>query len=106
MRAVKSQGRGYRFYKALLTCETAMPGTTARPRGRQHHEGGGVSGGAATVLFESVSERIPRACREVSERMMFKFPSLGIENSSELAPESFNSPAASGDEKGDTELND
>jgi hypothetical protein len=32
----------------------------------------------------------PAACRGVSERMMFKIASLGIEDSLELAPESFN----------------
>jgi len=106
MRAVKSQGRGYRFYKALPTCETAMPGTTARPRGRQHHEGGGVSGGRQLCCLNPSASAFPAACRGVSERMMFRFPSLEIENSPELAPESFNSPAALGDEKGDTELND
>jgi len=34
----------------------------------------------------------PAACRGVSERMVFKIPSLGIEDSPELAPESFISP--------------
>ncbi len=35
----------------------------------------------------------PAACRRVSERMMSKIPSLGIEESPELAPESFNERA-------------
>ena len=39
---------------------------------------------------ESGSERIPRSLLRVSERMMLKIPSLGIEDSPELAPESFN----------------
>jgi len=36
------------------------------------------------------------ACRGVGERMMFKIPSLGIEDSPELAPEGFHFPEAGG----------
>ena len=45
---------------------------------------------------ESGSERIPRSLLRVSERMMLKIPSLGIEDSPELAPESFNPPLIGG----------
>jgi len=60
------------------------------------------------VLFESVSERIPRGLPRGmrANDVQVPFLSLGIENSPEFAPEGFTSPAASGDEKGDTELND
>jgi hypothetical protein len=54
----------------------------------------GENGAIALVNNESGNERIPRSLLRGSERIMFKIPSLGIEDSPELVPEilNFNEP--------------
>jgi len=43
-------------------------------------------------VMNPAASTFPAACRGVSERMMFKIPSLGMEDCPELAPENFNIP--------------